>query len=436
MIERQLRIRAVVGVAAAAAALLVWLSASNGSGPGGRECAGVAILAALTALCRVFPLHVAPRRKMSMDSAPMFAAALLAQPWLAALAAAAAIAAAESSSFFRLKGEKRRLLGEQVVFNAAQSCLAVVAAAWVFRSLHGGALAHWQPEALVAGLAAGLAMFAVNDAVLASIVVAQVGRKVLRTWFVDRGDIVYDAALYASGFVIAIAGGVGPLLLLLIAFPVAVFQRAMSDHVALRVQTRESIVAMADLIDARDHYTFEHSKRVGEYAREICGELDLSPDLVEDIVLAARVHDIGKICIRDNVLLKPGRLDEGERTHMREHPELGARMMVALKDFRRGTTYIRHHHERWDGGGYPGGLEGKAIPLGARIVSVADTFDAITTTRVYREGLPDGWARLEMAKVAGSQLDPDIVRAFFRSRGWTWPDGEDVAHAGGHTLAA
>jgi HD-GYP domain-containing protein (c-di-GMP phosphodiesterase class II) len=419
--EHKLRIRAVVTGTALAATFLVALAARSAQGPAGFEVAAAMLLGVLTALCRAFPLHVAPRRKMSMDSAPMFAAALLSAPWLAALAVAAGVAAAESSLFFRLKGPRRRLLAEQVVFNAGQVALAVGAGSLAFHALHGGRLEAWDMRALWAAPIAALAMFAVNDLVLLAIVVAQVGRRVVRTWLSDRGDIPYDAALYVSGFVIALASDIHVLMLPLLALPVAVFHRAMSDHVALRVQTREAIIAMADVIDARDHYTFEHSKRVGEYAREICEEMKLSPDLIEDIALAARVHDIGKIGIRDNVLLKPARLDDAERRVMHEHPDIGARLMLPLKDFRRGTTYIRHHHEQFDGSGYPSKLKGNQIPLGARIVSVADTYDAITTTRVYREGLTDDWARNEMARVAGTQLDPGVVRAFFRCKGWEWP---------------
>jgi len=143
-------------------------------------------------------------------------------------------------------------------------------------------------------------------------------------------------------------------------------------------------------------------------------------------VLAARVHDVGKIGIRDAVLLKPGRLSDDEYAHIKEHPDIGARLTARFPDFARGTRYIRHHHERWDGGGYPSGLRGKEIPLGARIIAVADTYDAMTSTRVYREGLEDELVRQEMARVTGSQLDQEIVEAWFRLREWEWPEGPEA----------
>jgi HD-GYP domain-containing protein (c-di-GMP phosphodiesterase class II) len=369
---------------------------------------------------------VAPGRKMSMDSATMFACALLVPPALAAATMGVAIAVAEGSSFFRLK-RWPHLLGEQIVFNASQSILAVLAAGWMLELVHGGVLDGFEILGVASAGAAALVMFAVNDVLLLGIMVAQVGRRIVPTWLTDRGDILYDAALYASGFVIALAGNVHPLLLGFLAFPVAVFHRAMRDRVTIRIQSREAIIAMADVIDARDHYTFEHSKRVAEYVEGICGKMDLSPDVVDDIVSAARVHDIGKIGIRDAVLLKPGKLTDEEFGEIRQHPDIGARLTSSFPDFRRGTAYIRHHHEKWDGSGYPAGLAGTNIPLGARIISVADTYDAITTTRVYRPGLGEDFARTEMARVAGQQLDVDVVAAFFRSKGWAWPVEESAA---------
>ena len=135
---------------------------------------------------------------------------------------------------------------------------------------------------------------------------------------------------------------------------------------------------------------------------------------------------MGKLGIRDAVLLKPGRLTAEEFAHIKEHPEIGARLTARFPDFAKGTRYIRHHHEKWDGSGYPSGLRGREIPLGARIIAVADTFDAITSTRVYREGLTEDFARGEMARVAGTQLDVEVVAAWFRAREWIWPE-KDVA---------
>jgi HD-GYP domain-containing protein (c-di-GMP phosphodiesterase class II) len=218
-------------------------------------------------------------------------------------------------------------------------------------------------------------------------------------------------------------------MLWLLALPVPVLHRAMKYQVALRVQTREAVIALADTVDDRDPYTFGHCRRVAVFSEGICRELGLSRDLTDEIVLAARVHDVGKIGIRDAVLQKPGRLTEEEFAHIKEHPDIGARLTARFPDFAHGTKYIRHHHERWDGKGYPSGLKGRDIPMGARIISVADTYDAITSSRVYREGLDDEFARKEMARVAGSQLDREAVEAWFRAKSWDWPVDEEVEQA-------
>ena len=200
----------------------------------------------------------------------------------------------------------------------------------------------------------------------------------------------------------------------------------MKNQVALRVQTRRAVEALADIVDERDPYTFGHCKRVADFSRAICTRMGLSPDLTEEIVLAARVHDVGKIGIRDSVLLKPDRLTVEEFDHIKTHPEIGARLTARFPDFAKGTRYIRHHHERWDGGGYPAGLKGGAIPLGARIIAVADTYDAMSSTRVYRQSMADDTIRAEMARVAGAQLDPEVVAAWFGHKEWHLPAASEA----------
>jgi HD-GYP domain-containing protein (c-di-GMP phosphodiesterase class II) len=195
------------------------------------------------------------------------------------------------------------------------------------------------------------------------------------------------------------------------------------------VQTREAVIALADTVDDRDPYTFGHCRRVAVFSEGICREMGLSRDLTDEIVLAARVHDVGKIGIRDSVLQKPGRLSDDEFDHIKQHPDIGARLTARFPDFAHGTKYIRHHHERWDGRGYPLGLKGRDIPMGARIISVADTYDAITSNRVYRDGQDDEFACIEMARVAGTQLDREVVQAWFRAKSWDWPAPAEDADA-------
>ena len=414
---------AVVLLAGLAAGIAVVAAGANPGARGG-DLVLSALLAPLIALGRLFPIQIAYRRRMVTDTAPLFAAGLLLSPVAAALAAGVAIAGAEF-----LTGRRTRVDPRQVIFNGSQALLGAFAAALSFELIASEGLPS-QHASVLAGIAgAALAMLVVNDILVFCVIWAQTGirfRRMAWDFIHGRNDLPYDVALYGAGFVAAILGAMNPWLLLLVAVPLPVLYRAMQNQVALRAQTREAVIQLADIVDERDPYTFGHCKRVAEFTGELCAELGLSHDLTEEIVLAARVHDVGKIGIRDAVLLKPERLTEEEFAHIKEHPEIGARLTARFPDFAKGTRYIRHHHEQWDGSGYPSGLKGSEIPLGARIIAVADTFDAITSTRVYREGLPDEWARTEMARVAGTQLDPEAVTAWFRAREWPWP--EDAAH--------
>lgn len=409
--ERQVQFTVSAVFAMAAAGFAIALV--RGTAPLATEWAAAGLLLPLVVLCRLFPLHIGYKRKMLMDSAPLLVAALLLPAWLAGAVAGLGMAIAEVSG--RGPGYRDP---RQVVFNSSQRLLGTLAGSVLFHSLAPGSLTRPGIDTLVAAPLTIAAMFAVQDLLLLAVVAAQVGRSVLKDWFRDRGDVAYDLALYASGLGVAFAASLHLWLLPLIVLPVAVFHRAMRDRVTLRSQTREAVEALADVVDMRDPYTFEHSKRVAEYARGICEHLGLSQDVTSEIVAAARVHDVGKIGVRDAVLLKPGRLDEAEFAEIKQHPDIGARLTARFPDFSQGTAYIRHHHERWDGGGYPLGLKATAIPLGARVIAVADTYDAMTSSRVYRQALGEEVTKAEMARVAGTQLDPEIVSAFFRFKGW------------------
>ncbi|MGE0600386.1 MAG: HD-GYP domain-containing protein [Dehalococcoidia bacterium] len=420
--EEQRSSRRIVVVLVATAALACALTIGLGLLEGGRrgDVALVMLLAPIAAAGRLFPIQIAYRRRMVTDTAPLFAAALLLSPFSAALVAGVAIAFAEV-----VTGRRTRIDPRQVIFNASQALLGVVAASLVFNGIARNPLPDSGASVMVGVAGAAATLLFLNDVLVFGIIWAQTGvrfRRMLVDFIQGRRDFPHDVALCAAGFVAAIAGSVQPWLIILLVVPLPVLYRAMRAQVALKLQTREACIAFADIVDARDAYTFGHCKRVAEFTREICKELGLPFDLSEEISLAARIHDLGKIGIRDNVLLKPARLERDEFSHMMEHPEIGARLTAFLPEFAEGTRCIRHHHEKWDGSGYPAGLKRDAIPLGARIIAVADTYDAITSTRVYRPGQPEEFARLEMARVAGIQLDPEVVHAWFRTRNWEWPE--------------
>jgi putative nucleotidyltransferase with HDIG domain len=169
------------------------------------------------------------------------------------------------------------------------------------------------------------------------------------------------------------------------------------------------IVSMAGAVDAKDAYTHGHSLRVARVALLVAQQMGLARERMEPLLLSAILHDVGKIAIPDKVLKKPSRLSREEFDLMKSHPVVGAKMLSHIPALEEVIPGIRHHHEYWDGSGYPDRLRGEEIPLAGRIILIGDAFDAMTTDRVYRKGMPVSGALAEMTKFVGSQFDPSCV---------------------------
>jgi len=177
----------------------------------------------------------------------------------------------------------------------------------------------------------------------------------------------------------------------------------------------ETVEALAEAIEKKDHYTGGHTKRVVHYSMCIAKYLDLTQEQLERIRLGAILHDVGKIGIEDHILKKNAPLEKDEWVVMQTHPELGYDIMSRVEGLKDVMGGMRYHHERWDGKGYPLGLKGEEIPLLARIIAVADTFDAMVSTRPYRKGLEPVIAYDEIVKNKGTQFDPRVVEAFVQA---------------------
>lgn len=205
---------------------------------------------------------------------------------------------------------------------------------------------------------------------------------------------------------------------------VVLIERILSDHFVLVFKERErleserallldSITSLVSALEARDAYTKGHSIAVSQIASEMLALTGASKEDVSTLKIGGRLHDIGKIGVMDSVLLKPGKLTDDEFNHIKQHPTIGKRILQSIPSLQNILSVVYCHHERWDGGGYPESLKGKAIPFWARITAVADTFHALASDRPYRKGMPCEKAFRIIHEVKGTQLCPQSVDIFF-----------------------
>jgi len=176
-----------------------------------------------------------------------------------------------------------------------------------------------------------------------------------------------------------------------------------------------SIRAIVEAVDAKDPYTQGHSVRVVEYSLLVGEAVKLNKEALKDLEVSAILHDVGKIGIPDRILAKPGRLTEEEYEYIKRHPQFSADIIGPIAKLKRLTPYILHHHERFDGKGYPAGLKGRAIPIFARIIAIADSFDAMTSSRPYRDKMNLDIAFQELRDNSGTQFDPKLVPVFIEA---------------------
>jgi putative nucleotidyltransferase with HDIG domain len=266
-----------------------------------------------------------------------------------------------------------------------------------------------------------LVFFVVNQGTVALAVARTTDISVREAWSRIAGDsVLYD--LVSSSLAIVLAFLFTKLQIVglaVLVLPLFFVRHMYQMNLQVERVNRELLELMVKAIEARDPYTSGHSVRVSEYARQIARELGLNPKQVDQIGTAALLHDVGKIYEDFAPLLrKAGRLTPEERMLMQAHPVRSADLASTIADFRgKVQADIRNHHENYDGTGYPDGLAGEAIPIGARIIMIADTIDAMTTDRPYRKALSLSRALEEMHKYAGEQFDPRLVDLVSKSPG-------------------
>ncbi|HXL14698.1 MAG TPA: HD-GYP domain-containing protein, partial [Methylomirabilota bacterium] len=366
---------------------------------------GIGVWFLLLVVAEALPVPMARGGTMTIASILDVGALLLFGPWIAGALDLVTTLIAQMVILRRPSGE--------AVLNAGLYASTTILAGAAFLAAGGALGAPSMARDLLPVLLAGSLYFMLNTSAVSLVLGTGSGEDPGRIWGRQFRDGVPQYAL-SIGFgllfaqVRAAAGIPGVLLLVL---PLLFARYALQLYADLKGDLVSFVRALSVVLDAVDPYTHEHSVRVAEYSVRVARRLGLSENEVETIHYAALCHDIGKIAQRPEVIRKPRALDPDERRHMMRHPEAGARIVGQIRALRTAAAMVRTHHWRPDGRGYPSGLLDSEVPLGARIIHVCDAFDAMTSDRPYRKGLPVPRALAELHRHAGSQFDPGAVAA-------------------------
>jgi hypothetical protein len=316
----------------------------------------------------------------------------------------------------------------KAAFNVAQFVVTVATVGTIYVGLADENPAHLNslPD-FMALLIAALVYFLFNDSLVPLAVALTERIPVLTVWRTAFRDVAWhNLAMIPLGVMFALLWQVQPWSVVLAILPMFILRLSMGLVRQLRDQTKEALIAMADTIDARDSSTYQHSQRVAEYAEMIARQMGLPYDEVELIVTSARLHDLGKIGMDNVMLYKPGPLSNEERGEFQRHPSIGESLVGYFPAFGAGRELVRHHHEHFDGRGYPNGKKGEEIPQGARILAVADAYDAMTSDRPYRSAMSRETAIARLRAASGTQFDPQVVEAFLTALAKKKEEREDM----------
>jgi putative nucleotidyltransferase with HDIG domain len=406
----------VIG-AAAAVALLIPAPASQFVE---REIAAVVVLGVLALAAELLAFLMPKGMVGSIAAMPALAAVLISPSWYAVASIASVVGVAESI---------RKSEFQRAFFNIACYSLSVGLAALTYISLGGSSLYDLGPVGMgdltvligLPAFAAFTVAMATNTLLTCSIVAISTNARlatVLQTSALPKigVDILSTPLMFVFGWAYA---RYGPIASAAMWVPIIGLRQMIKTNVELERTNVELLDLMVKSIEARDPYTSGHSRRVQEYSTTIARALGLSEREVQSIGRAALLHDIGKIHEKYGpILRKADRLSAEEWNTMREHPSDGAALIATMTPLRELVSAVKHHHENWDGTGYPDGLAGELIPLAARIIRFADTIDAMTTLRPYRPGLQPAEVRAEIVRCRGSQFDPRLVDRLLSSSSW------------------
>lgn len=349
---------------------------------------------------------------VSLSFAAAYAAMLYSGPLASALVAIAA-----STNIQEAREGKPLVIR---VYNAGQLVLSSSLAALTYLLLGGERLSGgaFPLEAMLGAASAAAVVFYVANVVLVSLAVSVLRRQHFGDTIRQLGFLSYGSSLIVLallGLLLAhLLAAKSWLSLLLLALPFMVARRTFRVYVELTDAYTSTVRSLVTAIEAKDPYTRGHSERVADYAHRLAEHMGLPKNQVDLIERAALLHDVGKIGISLDTLVSPEKLTPSEANAIRQHPALGSDLVADVEFLSDIVDIVRHHHERCDGAGYPDGLVGERISQPARILAVADAYDAMTSDRAYRPRMTEGQAREELLRVAGSQLDGEIVSRFTR----------------------
>lgn len=368
-----------------------------------------AILAALIISADFFEIDAplsSVRVTVSVSSALCFASVITLGPVLGAFVAGFSALAVEIL-------QQRELI--KTVLNTSNYVLATFVAGFIYFWFADLSLSPiGSMENLLATIVAASAYTILDTGTIALVLSQVVGHSPLDIWRANfRSALLEHVSLPTMGIMIPILVDESMLALIIVVIPLLGPYLAFRSYRQVHEETRSTLSVLADMLDYRDPYTADHSQRVSDLVEKMLDSYPgVSFDEYETILTAARIHDLGKVTTSDATLLKPGKLTDEEFEEMKRHAEDGAQVLSHISIFREAARVIKHHHERWDGNGYPDGLAGSDIPIGSRLIAVADTYDAMTTDRPYRKALSACVAITEIRRNAGAQFDPAAVDAF------------------------
>jgi hypothetical protein len=368
--------------------------------------------ATLAALCELLAYKKAGKSESgSIAFLPMLASVVVAPHWLtvASLAAAGLVVELNRNRHAPIKG----------LFNISQATMWQSVAILAYIALGGFSLLDTTKPVSLPAFAAILAAFAVlNSAALAGVIAISEGESFWELWL-KRARVTFIYDLFTLPFVYAFAYAYvhfGPIGASVVLIPFLGARELYKVNWQLQQTNQELLQLMVAAIEARDPYTSGHSRRVSRNSRLIAQAMGLRDKQVERVAVAALLHDVGKIHeIFAPILSKPGRLTAEENAIMQTHPIKSEELVRTVSQLSDVVAPIRHHHENWDGTGYPDGLVGESIPIASRIIMFADTIDAMTTDRPYRAALTEAQVRAEFVKLRGRQFDPNICDVLLTS---------------------